>query len=103
MDDFRSVGEDILKEWLEYRESSELAYTDEEDRKHHIYMDKFSERILKNVPKRNHKYVNKQLENIDFNYMDYATYWNEKYYRNGFCDAIQLLLGSLCSNYKKHH
>ncbi len=25
--------------------------------------------------------------------MDYITYWNEKYYRNGFVDASQLILG----------
>ena len=29
---------------------------------------------------------------IEFkNFMDYLYYWNEKYYRNGFVDVIELL------------
>ena len=32
---------------------------------------------------------------LDDNFLDYLGYWNEKYYRNGFCDAIQLITGSL--------
>ena len=25
--------------------------------------------------------------------MDYVGYWNEKYFRNGFCDAVELISG----------
>ena len=28
---------------------------------------------------------------LDDNFMDYIGYWNEKYYRKGFCDGIQLI------------
>ena len=31
------------------------------------------------------------LEELDKNYMEYLDYWNEKYYRNGFADVIELL------------
>ena len=27
-------------------------------------------------------------------FMDYIGYWNEKYFRNGFCDGIELIVGS---------
>jgi hypothetical protein len=27
--------------------------------------------------------------------MDYMHYWFEKYYRNGFCDAVELISGCL--------
>ena len=54
-----------------------------------------SERILKNVPKQNKKYVKKQLELLDINFLDYVCYYNEKYYRNGFVDGIQLIIGCL--------
>ena len=40
------------------------------------------------------KYVKKQLSFLDENFMDYIDYWNEKYYRNGFCDGMQLIGGS---------
>ena len=65
-----------------------------EDKKHFVYFDEISERILKNVPEQNKKYVKKQLDLLDENFMDYIFYWNEKYYRNGFCDGVQLIGGS---------
>ena len=29
---------------------------------------------------------------LDNNLMDYIGYWQEKYYRNGFCDGIELIV-----------
>lgn len=93
MNNFREVNDDIIKEWLEFREENLLRYTTEEDRKHYIYFDEISANILKNVLKQNKKYVQKQLDKIDQNYMNYLCYWNEKYYRNGFVDGSQLVMG----------
>ncbi len=94
---FRENKEDILKEWLDFREDTELAYLTEEDKKHHIQFDEISERILKNVPKQNQKYVKKQLELLDRSFLDYVCYYNEKYYRNGFVDGVQLISGYMNS------
>ena len=93
MDNFREINNDILKEWLNFREEEISALTCAEDKKHWIYFDEISKKILKNVPKQNQKYVKKQLEQLDENFMDYISYWNEKYYRNGFCDGVQLIGG----------
>lgn len=43
--------DDILKEWLGFREDTKLTYLTEEDKKHYIQFDKISERILKDVSK----------------------------------------------------
>lgn len=94
MNNLREVNNDILKDWLNFREEDLCSLTCDEDRKHHIYFDEISERILKNVTKQNQKYVQKQL---DKNFMDYIDYWNEKYYRNGFVDGVQLIMGC-CNN-----
>ena len=51
--------------------------------------------ILRNVPKENKKYVERQLNKLDNNFLDYIAYWNEKYYRNGFRDGSQLVMGCL--------
>ena len=51
---------------------------------------KLQKKILKNVPEQNKKYVQKQLDQLDKNFIDYLYYWNEKYYRNGFADVIEL-------------
>ena len=97
MSNLREVNDDILKVWLDFREEDLCSLTCDEDRKHHIYFDEISERILKRVPKNDRKYVEKQLGFLDENFMDYIDYWNEKYYRNGFCDGMQLI-GSVVIN-----
>ena len=91
MNNFREVNDDIIKEWLEFREETAFCNMTPQDKKYCIYFDEISERILKNVPEQNKKYVKKQLEELDKNYMEYLDYWNEKYYRNGFADVIELL------------
>ncbi len=89
------VNEDILRDWLNFREEELCSLSCAEDRKHHIYFDEISERILKRVPKKDKKYVQKQLSFLDENFMDYIDYWNEKYYRNGFCDGMKLIDGAI--------
>ena len=93
MNNFREVNDDILREWLSYREETELGYLTQEDTKHNINFDEIVKNILKNVPKQNQKYVKNQLDKLDKNFMDYICYWNEKYYRNGFVDGSQLVMG----------
>lgn len=95
MNNFREVNDDILREWLSYREETELGYLTKEDKKHNINFDEIVENVLKNVPKQNQKYVKKQLDMLDKNFMDYICYWNEKYYRNGFCDGVQIIVGCI--------
>lgn len=95
MKNLREVNDDILKDWLLFREDAISSLTSEEDKKHWIYFDEISERILKNVPEQNKEYVQKQLNKLDDNFMNYICYWNEKYYRNGFCDGVQLINGAI--------
>ena len=54
------------------------------NRAEEIVFDEIAEKILKNVPKQNQKYVQKQLDEL--------CYWNEKYYRNGFIDGYQIAM-----------
>ena len=95
MNSFREVNEDILKDWFLYREDEISSLSCDEDRKHWVYFDEISENILNSVPKQNRFYIQKQLNKLDNNFLDYLGYWNEKYYRNGFCDGVQLILECL--------
>ena len=95
MNNLRKVNDDILKDWLQFREDEISSLSCDKDRNHWVYFDEISERILKNVPEQNKKYVRKQLDQLDENFMDYIDYWNEKYYRNGFVDGIQLIGGCI--------
>lgn len=93
MNNLREVNNDILKDWLEFREETLYCTLSAEDKKHFVYFDEISERILKNVPEQNKKYVEKQLKQLDDNFFDYICYWNEKNYRNGFVDGVELING----------
>lgn len=93
MKNLREVNDDILKEWLMFREEEISSLSCDEDKKHWIYFDEIAQNILRNVPKDNKKYVQNQLNKLDDNFMDYIGYWNEKYYRNGFVDGSQLVMG----------
>ena len=95
MNNFRNVNDDILKEWLNYREETDLAFINDEDRKHTVKFDDFSEKILNSIPKQNRKFVEKQLKSLNSSFLDYIVYWNEKYYRNGFCDGVELISGCI--------
>ena len=97
MSNLREVKEDILKELISFREEDLLRYVTEEDKKYNIYFDEISENILKNVPEQNKKYVQKQLEKLDHNFMDYFDYWCEKYFRNGFVDGVQIIINCINS------
>ena len=54
---FREVNDDILKEIWEYRDQTEFAYMTKEDKKHMIYFDEITEKILNSIPKQNRKFV----------------------------------------------
>ena len=90
---FREVNDDILKEFWEYRDQTAFAYMTKEDKKHMIYFDEITEKILNSIPKQNRKFVQQQLNKLDDNFSDYVGYWSEKYYRNGFCDGVQIMAG----------
>ena len=95
MNNFREVNDDIMKDWLDFREETDLAFVNDEDRKHTVKFDEVSEKILNSIPKQNRKFVEKQLELLNSSFLDYIVYWNEKYYRNGFCDGIELIIGCI--------
>ena len=47
MNNLREVKDDLLKEWIEYREETIFAIMNEEDKKHEIRYDEITEKILK--------------------------------------------------------
>ena len=69
MINFREVNEDdILKEWLEFREETTFCEMTPQDKKYCIYFEEIAEKILKNVPNNNKNYVQKQLDQLDKNF-----------------------------------
>ena len=94
MSSLRDVKDDLLKDWLYFRDENLCSLVNTEDRKHMIKFDEISDIILRSIPKQNRPFVQKQLDKLDDNAMDYIGYWNKKYFRNGVCDGIELISGS---------
>ena len=95
MSNFREVKDDLLKDWLYFRDEGFCSNVSIEDKKHNVKFDEISENIIKSIPRKNQNFVQKQLNKLNENFLDYSCYWNEKYYRNGFCDAVQILNGCM--------
>ncbi len=94
MNSFREVNnKDMLKRWYDCMEEVYLCYMTEQDKFHNLKFDIFRQNILKNLPKQNKDYVQKQLDLIYDDFMKYTEYMTEKYYRNGFVDGMQLIKG----------
>ena len=93
MNNLREVNDDILKDWLEFREETFLCQLSDKDYKYSLNFYKFCEKILRNVSKDNKQFVQSQLDKLYDDFMMYLDYWNEKYYRNGFCDGVELIGG----------
>ena len=70
MNNFRNVNNDILK--IVFFREDEIASLTCKD--HWVYFDEISERILRNVPDKNKKYVQKQLNFLDDYFLDYLGY-----------------------------
>ena len=65
MKNLREVKDDLLKEWLEFREETAFSEMTTQDKKYCIYFEEIAEKILKNVPEQNKKNVKKQLDQLE--------------------------------------
>jgi len=55
MYNFREVNNDILKDWLDFREQDVFCKASPQDKEHYIYFEELSANILENVPNENKK------------------------------------------------
>ena len=88
---------DLMNEWIIFRDE-ELCKLTKKDLKHSLNFDDFSNLVLKNVSKKSEKFMLKQLDKFYNNIMDFTGYYNDKYYRAGFGDCLNLVIMSLGGN-----
>ena len=89
--------QDLMKNWIIFRDES-LSQLTKKDKEHLVNFDTYTENILRNVPPTNKKYVEKQFDKLNDKFLDYIAYWNDKYYRAGFGDCLNLVIMSLGGN-----
>ena len=95
MSNFREVNDDILKDWLLFREETLFDFLSDNDKKCELNFDVFCERVLRFVTMENKEVVEKEFDRLYEDFMNYLGYWNEKYYRNGFCDGVKMIMGCI--------
>lgn len=85
---------DLLKQWIIFRDE-ELSTLTKEDKKHPLIFDEFEKKLIKNLPYKNREYAKIVLAKIYDDFIDFCSYYNEKYYRAGFGDCLNLVIMSL--------
>ena len=88
---------DLMNEWIIFRDD-ELCKLTKEYMKHSLDFDTFYNLVLKNVSKNSEKFMIKNLDKFYEQIMDFAGYYNDKYYRAGFGDCLNLVIMSLGGN-----
>jgi hypothetical protein len=59
MNSLRDVQDDLLKDWLYFRDENFCSLVNADYRKHMIKFDEISDIILKSIPKQNRPFVQK--------------------------------------------
>ena len=86
--------EDLLKQWMMFRDE-ELSTLTKEDKKHPLRFNEFEEKLVKSLPYKNREYTRIVFAKIYDDFIDFCSYYNEKYYRAGFGDCLNLVIMSL--------
>lgn len=82
---------DLLADWIIFRDE-ELTRLTKEGQKHLLLFEEFEDKLLKSLPYKNREFVNKILEQIYDDFLDFCSYYNDKYYRAGFGDCLNLVI-----------
>ena len=85
---------DLLSDWIIFRDE-ELARLTKENKKHLLHFDELEDKLLKSLPYKNREFAKKILEQIYDDFLDFCSYYNDKYYRAGFGDCLNLVIMSL--------
>ena len=93
MNDLDDRTNDIIQDWLEFREDEINSNPDSNEKEYYSILEGISDNILSAVSEINYEYVRSQLEQLDNNYMDYMGVWCHKYYKSGFADGMKIVAG----------
>lgn len=86
--------DDLLDDWIIFRDEK-LATLTAEDKKHPLHFDELEDKLLKSLPYKNKKYTKVVLEKIYDDFINFSSYYNDKYYKAGFGDCLNLVIMSL--------
>ena len=65
MNNIKSFDNEIINEWLKFREEKICSITNEDDKEYHICFEKISSEILKLVPGESKVLAHKQFDSLN--------------------------------------
>ena len=71
MSSLRKVKDDLMKDWVYFRDEEFCSNVTAEDKKHNVKFDEIYESIIKSIPQKNRHFVQKQLNKLNENFLDY--------------------------------
>lgn len=80
---------DLLSDWVIFRDA-ELARLRKENKKHLLNFDELEDLLYKN-----REFAKRILGQIYDDFLDFCSYYNDKYYRASFSDCLNLVIMSL--------
>ena len=95
MQDFRGLNDDMLQQLMNAREEVFCKEINSNYEKLDTNFNEFLEKILDQVPKENKERTRKLLMNLDDSFTKSFTNYISIYYRNGFVDGVQMILGCI--------
>ena len=82
----------LLQDWMEFRFEKLESNLTGEDKKHALNYDTVCEKILDVITDKDSDYISDILDNFREELLTHCVYWNEKYYKCGSSDILQLIL-----------
>ena len=96
MQDFRELNNnDMLQQLMDAREEIICDKINSNYEKLDTNFNEFLEKILDRVPKKDKEKMRKLLISLDDSFTKSFTYYSSIYYRNGFVDGVQMILGCI--------
>ena len=89
-----NCGDNLLQDWLDFRSEELETNLSDEDKNHFLKFDDFYDKIIDVTLDTKKDYVSNVLNDLRDDFMQYCIYWNEKYYKTGFSDAVKLIGGA---------
>jgi len=98
-DFFKQDLGNLMDQWFEFRDEK-FEQLSKEDRKHLLKLDDKINYILSAVPKTEYSKVFNILDELGDKYLEFCSYYNQKYYMSGFYDGINILILALSGGVK---
>ena len=86
--------ESLIKQWINFRDNKFDRFKNMKCNKK-LDFDLFKDKLLSYASVQNYNSVSNECEKFYKQFLDFSSFYNEKYYQAGFADCLNLVIMSL--------